>query len=88
MNKTKKTIHELMADRLSRAEGQIHALKEMLENKSTDCAKFITQIKAVRSALKSVSQEYVIEHLHTCQEFSKKKRDEEIRDAIRLLSRD
>lgn len=77
-----------MADRLSRAEGQIRALKVMLQSETHDCTKFITQVKAARSALKGVSEEYVIHHIHTCQEFGEKKRNAQISEAIRLLAKD
>lgn len=81
--------HKKMIDRLSRAEGQVRALRALLEsNKPHDCKKFITQVKAARSALKGVSEEYVIAHIHTCQSFSEKKRREEIDAAIKLLASD
>ncbi len=80
--------YKAMIDRLSRAEGQIRALKEMLEDGTPDCTKFITQVKAARSALKGVSEEYVIHHIQACQNFSEKKRDEQISEAIKLLAKD
>jgi DNA-binding FrmR family transcriptional regulator len=77
-----------MIDRLSRAEGQIRALKELLEAGTPDCTKFITQVKAARSALRGVSEEYVIHHIHACQAHTAKKRDVEISEAIKLLAKD
>jgi CsoR family transcriptional regulator, copper-sensing transcriptional repressor len=78
-----------MLDRLSRAEGQIRALHTLLESgKPLDCMQFITQVKAARSALKGVSEEYIIAHIHTCQALSEKKRNEQISEAIKLLAKD
>ena len=83
--KTRKT----MVDRLSRAEGQIRALRTMLTDETyIDCIKFITQVKAARSALKGVSEEYIIAHIHTCQALPEKKRNEQISEAIKLLAKD
>jgi CsoR family transcriptional regulator, copper-sensing transcriptional repressor len=81
--------YKKMIDRLSRAEGQIRALRTLLESeKPHDCKKFITQVKAARSALKGVSEEYVIHHIHTCAALSEKRRNEEINEAIKLLAHD
>ncbi len=86
MNKENTTEYRKMINRLNRIEGQIRALKSFLsdENK-TDCKEFITQVKAARNALKSLSKEYITRHIHTCQNHSKKIRDKEISDAINLL---
>lgn len=80
--------YKKMIDRLSRAEGQIRALKEILEKGNPDCTKFITQIKAARSALKGVSEEYIIHHIGACQGLAPKKRTEQISEAIKLLAKD
>lgn len=49
---------------------------------------FITQVKAARSALKGVSEEYIIHHIHTCEALPKHKRDAQISEAIKLLAKD
>ncbi|MCA9357349.1 metal-sensitive transcriptional regulator [Candidatus Nomurabacteria bacterium] len=82
---TNKTPEQKMIDRLSRAEGQIRALKNYLESGKIDCKSFITQVKAVRSALKAVNEEFIIAHIDTCQNLPEKKREAQMAEAIRLL---
>lgn len=77
-----------MLDRLSRAEGQIRALKCHLETGAMDCQNFVFQIKAARSALKAVNEEYIITHLGTCQKLPRDEREKQMADAIRLLASD
>lgn len=76
-------------NRLSRAEGQIRALRETIEkNKTTDCKHFVTQIRAARSALKSVNEQIVIDHIKECQILQPKERDEKIAEALKIISTD
>lgn len=78
-----------LLNRLSRAEGQVRALREALEqDKVTDCKAFISQIKAARSALKHASEQYVLHHIKGCQSLSPKERDEQISEAIKVLASD
>ena len=81
--------HKALVDRLSRAEGQIRALRKALEEDSVkDCKAFMTQIKAARSALKRTSEQYVLLHIHQCQSLPEAKRDEQISEAIKVLASD
>ncbi len=78
-----------LIDRLSRAEGQIRALKRALEeNETLDCKEFITQVRATRSALKAVSEQFILHHIHTCQSLPEAERSEQMNEAIKLLSSD
>lgn len=78
-----------MIDRLSRAEGQIRSLKAtLMEGSQHDCKAFITQIKASRSALKAVSENYILHHIHHCQNLAPHERDAQISEAVKLLSKD
>lgn len=86
MKHTQTTTHKKMIDRLSRAEGQIRALKHALEQDDLDCQAFITQIKAARSALKGVSEQYILEHLSTCQALPSPEREKQMAEAIHLLA--
>lgn len=87
MKKTHK--YQALINRLSRAEGQIHALKTALEeDRVTDCKAFISQIKAARSALKHTSEQFVLHHIHTCQSLDSTERDEQIAEAIKVLASD
>ncbi len=54
-----------MMDRLSRVEGQIRGIKNMIE-KGTYCYDVINQIEASRSALSSISMVLMESHLRNC----------------------
>ena len=85
----KNTTTKALIDRLSRAEGQIRALRQALEADSIhDCKAFITQVKAARSALKRTSELFVFEHIQNCQKLPDKKRTEQISEALKVLSSD
>jgi DNA-binding FrmR family transcriptional regulator len=78
-----------LLDRLSRAEGQVRALRLALEkNEIHDCKAFISQIKAARTALKRTSEQYVLQHIHKCQSLPAKKREEQISEALKVLASD
>lgn len=78
-----------LLDRLSRAEGQIRALRAALETgKVADCKAFMSQIKAARSALKRTSELYMLHHIETCQNLSPKERTEQIAEALKVLASD
>ncbi|MCB9798513.1 metal-sensitive transcriptional regulator [Candidatus Nomurabacteria bacterium] len=67
---TKKLIH-----RLSRIEGQLHALKNTLETeKQTDCTEIIRQTKTIIQALKGFARAYLHLYMNRCftQRHSKK----------------
>ena len=81
--------YQTLINRLSRAEGQIRALKEALEKEEvTDCKAFISQIKAARSALKHTSEQYVLQHIKKCQSLDSGTRDEQIAAALKVLASD
>ncbi len=83
------TPNKALIDRLSRAEGQIRALKRILEeDKADDCKAFIAQVKAVRSALRAVSEAFIMEHLEECQELPLDERRTQMRTAVALLTTD
>jgi DNA-binding FrmR family transcriptional regulator len=78
-----------LLDRLSRAEGQIRALRQALERGEVeDCKAFISQIKAARTALKRTSEQYVLQHIHTCQSLPQAEREQQISEALKVLSSD
>ena len=54
-----------LINRLSRIEGQVRGVKNMLENDGY-CTDIILQVCAVRSALQSFQSELLSEHLKTC----------------------
>lgn len=78
-----------ITNRLNRAEGQIRALRQLIEtNEAENCREFIIQIKAARAALKRASEQYVLAHIHRCESLPKKEREEKITEAINLLASD
>lgn len=83
------TTKKNLLHRLNRAEGQIRALKAMLEADTIDdCRDFIIQIKAARAALKRASEQYVLAHIHQCEVLPPKEREEKVTEAINLLASD
>lgn len=54
-----------LCNRLSRIEGQVRGLREMLE-KNVYCTDILIQVSAVNAALNSFSKELLGEHLRTC----------------------
>jgi DNA-binding FrmR family transcriptional regulator len=86
---TKQKKYQPLINRLNRAEGQVRALREALEHDSiTDCKAFLSQIKAARSALKHTSEQYILAHIKQCQALPASERDEQIAEALRILSND
>ncbi|MCA9362624.1 metal-sensitive transcriptional regulator [Candidatus Kaiserbacteria bacterium] len=78
-----------LIDRLSRAEGQVRALRHTLEaGEVCDCKSFISQIKAARSALKRTSEQFVLQHIHSCQALPKGEREAQIEEALKVLASD
>ena len=54
-----------LINRLSRIEGQVRGLREMLQ-KDVYCPDILIQVSAVNAALNSFSKELLSEHIHTC----------------------
>lgn len=54
-----------LSNRLSRIEGQVRGLREMLQ-RDVYCAEILIQVSAVNAALNSFSKELLSEHLRTC----------------------
>ena len=64
MNK-KGTSHITNLPRIKRIEGQVKGIRKMVEEKRY-CVDILTQIKAVRSALKGLENKILEEHLNHC----------------------
>ena len=54
-----------LANRLSRIEGQVRGLREMLE-RDVYCIDILVQVSAVNAALNSFSKELLAAHIKTC----------------------
>ena len=67
-NKTKSRSNEekkALINRLSRIEGQIRGIKNMIENDAY-CTDIIIQVTAATAALNSFNKELLSEHIRTC----------------------
>ena len=54
-----------LTNRLSRTEGQVRGLREMLQ-KDAYCTDILVQVSAVTAALNSFSKELLATHIRTC----------------------
>ena len=70
-----------LTHRLSRIEGQVRGLREMLQ-KDAYCTDILTQVSAVNAALNSFSRELLSEHIRTCVADGLKAGDEDIVDEL------
>ncbi len=57
--------HKKQLGRINRIEGQVRGIKNMIEEEKY-CVDILTQIKAIRSALKSLELEILENHAHHC----------------------
>lgn len=68
---TGKTKHRCQAEyksltnRLSRIEGQVRGVKNMVENDAY-CVDILTQVSAVQAALNAFNKELLASHIRTC----------------------
>ena len=76
-----------LCNRLSRIEGQVRGLREMLE-KDVYCTDILVQVSAVSAALNSFSKELLSEHLRTCvAEDLRAGRDEVVDELVQTLKK-
>ena len=68
-------------NRLSRIEGQVRGLREMLQ-KDVYCPDILIQVSAVNAALNSFSKELLSEHLRTCVADGIRRGDDEVIDEL------
>ena len=59
------TTHSETLNRLSRIAGQVQGIRKMVEEQKY-CIDIITQIQAVRSALRSVEMQILKKHMNHC----------------------
>lgn len=86
--------HKKQLTRINRIEGQVRGIKNMIEEEKY-CVDILTQIKAIRSALKGLELEILDTHAHHClmgaisSGSDKKAREkvEEILDLVKKSSR-
>ncbi len=79
--------HRELMNRLSRIEGQVRGIKNMLENDAY-CTDIMIQVSAVNAALNSFNRELLQRHLQTCvTEDIKNDRMDSMEELLRLLPR-
>jgi len=81
--------HKNQITRINRIEGQVRGIKSMIEEDKY-CVDIINQIKAIRSALKSVEFIILEKHLNCCvkdaaSKSNKKDIDEKIDELMKLI---
>lgn len=76
-----------LLNRLSRIEGQVRGLKNMLDNDSY-CTDILTQVAAVQAALNAFNKELLARHIRGCVvEDIKKGSDEAVDDLVATLQK-
>ena len=70
-----------LTNRLSRIEGQVRGLREMLE-RDVYCIDVLVQVSAVNAALNSFSKELLGEHLRNCVADNLRKGNDEVVDEL------
>ena len=70
-----------LSNRLSRIEGQVRGLREML-GRDVYCTDILIQVSAVNAALNSFSRELLSEHLRTCVADGIRRGDDQVIDEL------
>ena len=83
-HKTKERTEEerrVLINRLSRIEGQVRGLKDMLQ-RDAYCPDILVQVSAVNAALNSFSKELLSSHIRTCVADGVRQGDEDVIDEL------
>ena len=83
-HKTKERTEEerrTLINRLSRIEGQVRGLKDMLQ-RDAYCPDILVQVSAVNAALNSFSKELLSSHIRTCVADGVRQGDEDVIDEL------
>ncbi len=70
-----------LINRLSRIEGQVRGVKNMLETDAY-CTDILTQVQAITAALNAFNKELLSNHIHTCVAENIKQGNDEIVDEL------
>ena len=73
-----------LTNRLSRIEGQVRGLKDMLQ-RDAYCPDILVQVSAVSAALNSFSKELLSSHIRTCVADGIRQGDEDVVDELVTL---
>lgn len=88
---SKHVCHKSEIPKLSRIGGQVEGIKRMIDE-GRYCPEILTQLRAVRAALKSVELNVLEHHMQSCvadamKSGSKKKSDEKIAELKDIMKR-
>ena len=72
---------QALINRLSRIEGQVRGLKDMLQ-RDAYCPDILVQVSAVNAALNSFSKELLSSHIRTCVADGVRQGDEDVIDEL------
>lgn len=83
--------HRNQLSRLNRISGQVEGVKRMIDEQRY-CPEILTQLRAIRSAVKSLESEVLKTHLNTCvvdvlSSNNKKKRAEQIEELTEIFQK-
>ena len=70
-----------LVNRLSRIEGQVRGIKNMIENDAY-CTDVLVQVSAVQAALNAFSKKLLSNHIHTCVAENIRKGDDSVIDEL------
>ena len=76
-----RTEEEALLQRLSRIEGQVRGLRDMLQ-RDAYCTDILVQVSAVNAALNSFSKELLATHIRTCVADGIRQGDDEVIDEL------
>lgn len=91
MHEQKGADHKSQISRVNRIEGQVRGVKNMIDE-GKYCVDILTQIKAIRSALKSLELQILVGHANHCllnavNSGSKKEAKEKINEVMELIKK-
>lgn len=75
--------YKTLINRLSRIEGQVRGIKNMVENDAY-CTDIITQVSAISAALNAFNRELLSSHIHSCVKENIKNGNDEVIDELVL----
>ena len=76
-----RTEEEALLQRLSRIEGQVRGLRDMLQ-KDAYCTDILVQVSAVNAALNSFSKELLATHIRSCVADGIRRGEDEVIDEL------
>ena len=90
-NENEHPCHKKQLSRLNRVAGQVEGVRRMIEEQRY-CPEIMTQLRAVRSAVKSLEMEILKSHLNSCvvqalSSSNKKEREQQIEELTGIFQK-